>query len=165
MRFSTHTPNSCNAAKTKQFELWQAVKCDVRIKSWKVRKSQLGVRVGAQRACPSEWAVRVKLDRVDDDAEDERDKEVMCDCFFPQRKASPGLSLWKRRTKCEVRQDSFDKERIVVAEIDAIHMLCSVVSFKTARRRVVQTSFRIVDSCGWSVPAVQGWLFSDSGQS
>ena len=30
----------------------------------------------------------MKLDRIDDDAEDERDKEAMCDCFFPQCKVS-----------------------------------------------------------------------------
>ena len=121
----------------------------MRIKSWKVRESQLGERVGAKRECLSEWAVRVKLDRIDDDAEDERDKEIMCDCFFPQCKVSPGSSPWRRRTQCEVRRDSFDKEHTVVAESDAIHMLCSVVSFKTARRRAVQTSSRILcDSCG-----------------
>ena len=64
-----HTPNTVarDAAKTKQFELWQAVKCDVRIKSWKVRESQLGVRVGAKRECLSELAVRVKVDRIDDE--------------------------------------------------------------------------------------------------
>ena len=150
--------------KTKQFELWQAVTCDVRIKSWKVRESQLGVRAGAKRECWSEWAVRVKLDRIDDDAEDERDKAVMCDCFSSQCKVSPGSSPWRRRTKCEVRQDSCDKEHIVVAESDAIHMPCSVVSFQTARRRVVQKQFANRGVCGWSVSAVQGWLCSDSGQ-
>ena len=64
------------------------VKCDVRIKSWKARESQLGISVDAKRDCLSKWAVRLKLDRVDDDAEDERDEEVMCDCFFPMCKAS-----------------------------------------------------------------------------
>ena len=33
-----------DAANTKQFELWQAATCDVRIKSWNVRESKLGVR-------------------------------------------------------------------------------------------------------------------------
>ena len=60
----------------------------------------------------------MKLDRIDDDAEEERDEEVMCDCFFPQCKVSPGSSPWRRRTKCEVRQDSFGNEHIVVAESD-----------------------------------------------
>ena len=36
-------------AKTKQFEVLQLEKCDVRIKSWKARESPLGVRVGAKR--------------------------------------------------------------------------------------------------------------------
>ena len=52
----------------------------------------------------------MKLDRIDDDAEDELDNEVMCDCFFQQCKVSPGSSPWRRRTKREVRQDSFDKD-------------------------------------------------------
>ena len=37
--FHTHRTGARDAAKTKQFELWQAVKCDVRIKSWKARVS------------------------------------------------------------------------------------------------------------------------------
>ena len=36
---------------------------------------------------------------------------------------------------------AFDKEHIIVGGSDAIHMLCSIVSFKTARRRVVQNQF------------------------
>ena len=152
MRCSTHSELLQGMQKRrKQFELWQAVKCDVRIKpvSWEYVLVQT-------RECLSEWAVRVKVDRIDDDAEDEHDKEVMCDCFFPHCKASFGSSPRRRRTKCEVRRDTFDKQYIVVAESDAIHMQCSVVSFKTARRRVLQTSSRIVcDSCGRSV-SVQG---------
>ena len=42
--FHTHRTVARDAAKTRQFELWQAVECDVRIKSWKVRESQLGVQ-------------------------------------------------------------------------------------------------------------------------
>ena len=137
----------------------------MKIKSWKARVNQSGA-LGAKRECLSKCAVRAKLDRIDDDAEDERDKAVMYGCFFPQCKANPGSSPWRRRRKCEVRRDSFDKEHIVVAESGTNHMLCSVVSFKTARRRVVQTSSRIMcDSFGRSVSAVQGWLFSESGQA
>ena len=52
------------------------------------------------------------------------------DCFFPQCKTRSPLG---KRTECEVRRDSFDKEHLVVAESDAIHMLCAVDSFKAAR--------------------------------
>ena len=95
------------------------------IKSWKARESHLGICVGAKR----EWVVRLKLHCIGDDAEGERDEEVVCDCLFPQSKASPGASPWKR-TECEVRRDSFD-----VAESDAVHMMCALVSFKAAQRR------------------------------
>ena len=71
-----------------------------------------------------------------------------------------------RRTEREVRRDSCDKGHIVFTEGDDIHVLCAIVSFKTARRRVVQTSSRVMcDSCGRSVSSFQGCLFSDSGQS
>ena len=103
----------------------------------------------------------VKLDRIDDDAEDERDKEVMCDCFFPQNKVSTGSSPWRRRRKCEVRQDSFDKEHIVVAESDAIHVLCSVGSFKTAReglcKPVRESSVTVVSIRSPSLVVLRLW--------
>ena len=73
----------------------------------------------------------------------------MFDCFFPQYTVSPGTSRTRRRTKCEVRRNS-----------------CDVVSFKTVRRRVVQTSSQVMcDSCRRAVSAVGGCWFSDSGQS
>ena len=90
-------------------------------------------------------------------------KEVLCDSFFAQCTASPGASQLRRRTE---RRDTCGKEHIVFAEGDAIHVLCAIVSFKTARRRVVQTSSRVMcDSRGRSVSAVQVCLLSDSGQS
>ena len=62
-----HTPRAVAmfAAKGKQFELWP-----------------LEVRVGAKRECLSKLVARLKHDRVDDDAENARDEEVLCDCFF-----------------------------------------------------------------------------------
>ena len=102
----------------------------------------------------------MELDRSDDDAKDERDKEVMC-----AWKVSLGSSPWRIRTKRDGRQDSLGKEHIAVVESDAIQRLCSAVSFKTAQRTVVQTSSRILcDGCGRSVSAVQGRLCSDAGQ-
>ena len=155
-RFSTPRTVATDAAKTKQFELWQLEKCDVRIKPWKARECQLGVRVGAKRECLSKWVAQLKHDRIDDDAENERDEEVWCDCFFPQRKASSGSSPLRKRTE----------KHTVVAELDAIRMLCAVDSFKAARRRAVQTSSRIIcDRCGRSVFAVQGCFVPDSGKS
>ena len=54
----------------------------------------------------------------------------------------------RRRTECEVRRDS-----------------CDIVTSKTVRRRVVQTSSQVMgDSHRRAVSAVQGCLFSDSGQ-
>ena len=143
----------------KQLELWHVVKCGLRIKAWEAREMQLEA-LGAKRECQSEWAAQVELHRSDDDAKDERDKEIMC-----AWKVSLGSSPWRIRTKRDVRQDSLGKEHIVVVESDAIHRLCSVVSFKTAQRRVVQTSSRILcDGCGRSVSAVQGRLCSDAGR-
>ena len=71
-----------------------------------------------------------------------------------------------RRTEREVRRDSNDKVHMVFTEGDALHVLCAMVSFKTARRRVAQTSSRVMcDSCERSVSSFQGCLFSHSGQS
>ena len=58
--FYTQRTVARDADKTKQFDLWQAVKCDVRIKpvSWEYVLEQ-------KRECLSECAVRVKLDRID----------------------------------------------------------------------------------------------------
>ena len=65
-----------------------------------------------------------------------------------------------------MRRNSCGKEHMVFAEGDAIHVLCAVVSFKTARRRVVQNSSRVMcDNCGRSVSTVQRCLLSVSGQS
>ena len=160
--FHTQPAVEREAAKTKQFELWQAVKCGLRIKAWEAREIQLEA-LGAKRECQSEWEAEAEPNSIGDDAENERDKEVMC--AFPQWKASLGSSPWRIRTKRDVRQDSLDKEHIVVVESDAIHRPCSVVSFKTAQRRVVQTISRILcDGCGRSVSAVQGRLCQDAGQ-
>ena len=138
-----------NATKLKQVELWQLEKCDVRFKSWKARVIQPEA-LGAKRECLSKLVARVKHDRIDDDdAEDECNEEVLCDCFFTQCIVSPGASPHRSRTECEVRRDS-----------------CAIVSFKTVRRRVVQTSSQVMcDSCRRSVSPVQGCLFSDAGQS
>ena len=101
-------------------------------------------RPGAKRDCLSKFVARLKHDRTDDDAEE-------CDCFFPQYIVSPGTSPTMRRTKCKVRRDS-----------------CDIVSFKTVRRRVVQTSSQVMcDSLQTSSVPQFGvvCLFSDSGQS
>ena len=97
------------AAKVKQVELWQLEKCDVRIKAWKAKEIQLEVRVGAKRECLSKLVTRLKHDRIDDDAEDERNEEGLHDCFFPQYYANPGISPLRRRTERGVRRDSCDK--------------------------------------------------------
>ena len=137
-----------NAAKLKQAESSQLEKCDARIKSWKARVIQSGA-LGAKRECLSKLVARLKHDCTDDDAEDERNEEVLCDCFFPQYIVSPGTSPTMRRTKCKVRRDS-----------------CDIVSFKTVRRRVVQTSSQVMcDSCRRAVSAGQGCWLSDSDQS
>ena len=137
-----------NASKLKQAESWQLEKCDVRIKFWKARVIQSGA-LGATRECLSKLVPRLKHDRTDDDAEDERNEEDLCDCFLPQYIVSPGTSPTMRRTKCEVRRDS-----------------CNIVSFKTVRRREVQTSSQVMcDSCRRAVSAVEGRWLSDSDQS
>ena len=116
-----------NAAKWKQFELWQLEECNLRIKAWEARHIQLEVRVGAKRKCLLKLVGRLKHDRIDDD----------------------GVSPLRRRTERGVRRDS-----------------CAIVSFKTVRRRVVQTSSQVMcDGCRRAVSAVQGCWFSDSGQS
>ena len=101
--------------------------------------------------------------RIDDDAEDERNEEVLCDCFFPQRKTSLGVSPLMRRTEREVRSDSCDEVDRVFTEGDAIHKLCAIVSFKTTRRRAVHNSSRVMrDSCGRSVSSFQGCVSSQT---
>ena len=118
------------AAKGKQFELWQWVECDLRTKAWEARDIQLEVRVGVKRECLSKLVARLKHNRIDDDAEDERNEEGLRDCFFPQYYGNPGVSTSRRRTERGVRRDS-----------------CVIVSFKTARR-AVQTSSRVMcDIC------------------
>ena len=73
-----------DTAKEKQFELWQLETCDLRIKAWGARDIQLQVRVGAKRECLPKLGARLKHDRIDDDAEDERNKEGLRDCLSPQ---------------------------------------------------------------------------------
>ena len=99
--------------------------------------------------CLSKLVARLKHGRIDDNAEDELDEEVLCDCLFPQYYANPEVSPLRGRTERGARRDS-----------------CATVSFKTARRRVVQTSSRVMcDICERSVSSFQGCLLSDSGQS
>ena len=155
-----------HAAKVKQVELWRLEKYDLRIKDWEAREIQLQVRVGVKRGCLSELVVRLKHDRVDDDAEDERNEGVLCDCLFPQYYANPGASPSMRRTERGARRDSCDKAHMVFAEGDDIHVLCAIVSVKTAPRRVAQNSSQVMcDGHERSVSSFQGCLFSDPGQS
>ena len=112
------------AAKVKQVELWRLEKCDWRIKAWEAREIQLEVRVGAKRECLSKLVVRLKHDRIDDDAEDERNEKGLRDCFFPKYYANPGVSPLRRRTERQVRRDSCDKVHIVFTEGAAVHVLC-----------------------------------------
>ena len=74
----------------------------MRIKSWKAEVIQPGA-LGAKRECLSKLVTRVKHEHIDDDAEDECNEEVLCDCFFPQCIVGPGTSPIRRRTECEVR--------------------------------------------------------------
>ena len=99
-------------------QLWQFEKCDVRIKSREARAIQPEAS-GAKCECLSKVVVRMEHDRIDDGAEDKCNEEVLYDCFFSQ---CPGASLMRRQTECEVRRHS-----------------CVIVSFKSVRRRVVQT--------------------------
>ena len=55
----------------------------MRIKAWEARYIQLEVRDSAKRDCLPKLGARLKHDRVDDDAEDERNEEGLRDCFFP----------------------------------------------------------------------------------
>ena len=152
-RFSTHTHTpravAMNAGKLNQVELWQLDECDSRIKAWEAREIQLEVRVGPKRESLSKFVALLKYDCIDDDAEDERDEEVLCDCLFPQFYANPRVSPLRRRTERGARRDS-----------------CAIASFRTARRREVQTSSRVVcDICERSVSSFHGCSLSDSGQS
>ena len=122
---------------------------DVKKKAREAREIQLEVRVGAKRECLPKLGARLKHDRIDDDAEDERNEEGLRGCLFQQYFANPGVSPLMRQTERGVRRDS-----------------CAIFSFNTARRRVVQTSSRVMcDICERSVSSVQVCLFSDSGQS
>ena len=58
----------------------------------------------AKRECLSKLVLRLEHDRIDNDAEDERDEEVLCDCSF-QYHANPGVSPLKRRTERGVQRD------------------------------------------------------------
>ena len=149
----------------KQSYLWRLKKCDVQIKSWEATVIQLEA-LGAARECLPKSVARLKHARIVDDAEDERDDEVVLDaCFFPHRAASLGASPLRRRTERDVRKDSCGNRNMVFAEGDAIHVLCATVSFKTARLRVVRTSSRVVcDSCVRSVSAARCFWLLDSGQ-
>ena len=66
------------AAKMKQSYLWRLKKSDVRLKSWEARNIQLEAP-GAARECLPKLVVRLKHASIDDDAEDERDGEVVLD--------------------------------------------------------------------------------------
>ena len=102
-----------------------------------------------------------------DDAEDDRDEEVVLDaCVFPHRIVSPEASLLRRRIERDVREGSCDKRNVVFAESDAIHVLYAIFSFKTVRLRVVRAGLRdVCDCCERLESAVKGLLISDSGQS
>ena len=94
---------------------------------------QLEVRVDAKRECLSKLVVRLKHDRTDDEAEDERNEEGLRDCLFPQHYEKTGASPLTRRTERGVRRYTCDKVHIVFTESDSIHVLCAIVSFKKAR--------------------------------
>ena len=66
------------AAKMEQSYLWRLKKCDVRNRSWEARDIQLEAP-GAVRECLPKFVVRLKHASFDDDAEDERDGEVVLD--------------------------------------------------------------------------------------
>ena len=91
-----------NVAKLRQAESVHLEKRDVRIKPGKARVIQSGA-LGAKRECLSKLVSRLERDRTDDDAEDERNEEVLCDCFFPQYIVSPGTSptMRKQSVKCD----------------------------------------------------------------
>ena len=95
-------------AAKKQVELWQLEKCDLRTKAWEAREIQLEA-LGAKRECLPKLGARLKHDRTDDDAEDERNEGVLRDCVCPQDYANPGVSPLMRPTEREVRRDSCDK--------------------------------------------------------
>ena len=82
-------------------ELLRLEECDSRIKAWEAREIQLEVRVGAKRECLSKLVARLKHDRIDDDAEDERNEEGLRDCFSPQYYTNPGVSPLRRGTERE----------------------------------------------------------------
>ena len=146
-----------DAVELTQVELCHLEKCDLRIKDWEAREIQLEVRVDAKHECLLKWVSRLKH---------ERNEEVLRDCLCPQYYTNPGVSPWRRRTERAVRRDSCGKVHIVFTEGDDVRVLGAIASFKTGRQRVVQTSSRVMcDSCERSVSAVQGCLFSDSGQS
>ena len=92
------------------------------IKAWEAREVQLEVRAGAKRECLSKLVARLKHDRIDDDAEDERNEEGLRDSFFPQYYANPEVSPLRRRTERAVRRDSCGKAHIVFTEDDDIHV-------------------------------------------
>ena len=91
------------AAKMKQSYLWRLKKCDVRVEA-----------PAAARECLPKLVVPLKHASIDDDADDERDGEVVLDaCVYSHRTASPGASTLKRRTVHDVLKDSRDKENIL----------------------------------------------------
>ena len=74
------------AVKMEQSYLWRLKKGDVRFKSWEARDIQLEAP-GAARECLAKLVVRLKHASIDDDAEDERDGEVVLDaCVYSHRK-------------------------------------------------------------------------------
>ena len=105
----------------------------MRIKACEARDIQLEV-LGATSECLQKLVARLKHARPDDDAEDERDEEVILDaCFFPHCTASPGASPLRRRTERDVREDSSNKGNKVFAWSDAIHVPSAIVLFWAVR--------------------------------
>ena len=97
--FSTPRAVAMNAAKLNHFELWQLDEGDSRIKAWEAREIQLEVLAGAKREGLSGLACRLKHDRIDDDAEDERDEEVLCESLFPQYITEVKVACEERKVK------------------------------------------------------------------
>ena len=76
----------------KQSHLWRLEKCDVPINAWEARSIQFKV-LDAVRECLSRLVDQLRIGRIDDDAKDERDEEVVLGaCFFLHGTASPGAS-------------------------------------------------------------------------
>ena len=137
-------PRTCatGAAKIKQSYLWRLEICDVRINYCEARAIQHEA-LGAARECLPKFVARLKHARPDDDAEDERDEEIVLDaCFFPHRTASSGASPLRRRTERDVRKDSRGRGNISLQTENIIWR----IDFRyRSRSRVSRNNFR----CGY----------------